>query len=49
MSQISMLPRYFGQLQTVVMLSGSGHDFRQGRSGIRHAAARDTAMDWEPK
>ena len=32
-----MLPRYFGQLQTVVMLSGSGHDFRQGRSGIRHS------------
>jgi len=49
MSQISMLPRYFGQLQTVVMLSSSKHDFRQRRSGIRHAAARDAAMDWEPK
>ena len=49
LSQISLWPRDFGQLQTVVMLSDSGHDFRQGHSGIRHAAAQNAAMDWEPK
>lgn len=48
LSQISLSPRDFGQLQTVVMLSGSGHDFRQGYPGIRHAAAQNAAMGRDP-
>lgn len=37
LSQISLWPRYFGQLQTVVMLSSSKHDFCQGHSEICHS------------
>ena len=30
LSEISEPPRFFGQVQMVVMLSGPGYDFRQG-------------------
>lgn len=40
LSEKSVPPRDFGQLQTVVMLSGPRYDFRQGWPEVRCPAAQ---------
>ncbi|WP_143252415.1 hypothetical protein [Bifidobacterium pseudolongum] len=45
LSQKSLLHRFFGQLQRVVMLSGPEYDFRQGcTDGKGHTAWVDAAL-----
>ena len=47
LSEKSVPPRDFGQLQTVVMFSGPGYDFRQGSPEVRHPVAQ-IAWDRQP-